>query len=75
MTLKESYDILKEKKFPKKPSKCIEYVSCFVYHFGGDKQLDFMFAVDKNTKEVRPFTPKSISPGEFSKPLKTYNFT
>ena len=74
MTLKEAYAILKEQAYPKKPSSCIEYNDLFVFHFGGDEQLDFMLSVNKKTKKISPFFPLSLPPEEFTNPIKSYKF-
>ena len=74
MTVQEAILILKNQKIPVKPTKCIEYTSCYVFHFGGDKQLDFSFMVDKNTSNFGTFNPFMISPEEYNNPIKIYNF-
>lgn len=75
MDVKEAIEILKQAKFPKKPTKCTEYKSCFVFHFGGDKQLDFSFSVNKLTKKLETFIPISLNPEEYKSPIKVYNFS
>lgn len=74
MDIKEAYGILKEKGIRKKPKKCIEFKSCFVFQLGEDDELDALRAVDKDSKKAHAFIPTMISSDECNNPIKVYNF-
>lgn len=74
MTLKEAYDIIKQHQILQTPRQCIEFASRFVFYFGPEGQMDFMFSVDKKTKEVKTFAPWTMPLKEFQNPIKTYKF-